>query len=127
MGDEARAMADVLRGLWYDLNHAAVWTGLTLGFSVRCEGGRHVPRRGPALVLANHESFLDPLLVGMAVGRRPYYLARKTLFRNRAFGAFLRSVNCVPVDQDGVAKEGLKAVIRLLHAGEAVIVFPEGE
>jgi 1-acyl-sn-glycerol-3-phosphate acyltransferase len=125
--EETLPMAGGLQGLWYDLNHSAVWAGLTLGFSVRVEGSRHVPWRGPALVVANHESFLDPLLVGMAVVRRPYYLARKTLFRNRLFGAYLRSVNCVPVDQEGVAKEGLKTVLGLLHAGQAVILFPEGE
>jgi 1-acyl-sn-glycerol-3-phosphate acyltransferase len=39
----------------------------------------------------------------------------------------LRSVGCVPVDQEGVAKEGLKTVLDLLGRGRAVLVFPEGE
>ena len=51
---------------------------------------------------------------------------RKTLF-TPSFGWFLRSVNCVPVDQEGIAKEGLKTVLHLLHQGRAVLVFPEGE
>jgi 1-acyl-sn-glycerol-3-phosphate acyltransferase len=112
--------------LWYGLNFCWVWTVFTLGFSLRTQGHQHVPRRGPVLFLANHESFLDPLAVGLAVRRQTRYLARKTLFRNRTFGAFLRSVGCVPVDQEGVAKEGLKVSLELLQAGQALLVFPEG-
>lgn len=98
-----------------------------LGLSYRFEGRRNVPRRGPALLVANHESFLDPVLVGMASSRQICYLARKTLFKNRFFGAYLRTVRTFPVDQEGVAKEGLKTVLELLKAGEVVLIFPEGE
>jgi 1-acyl-sn-glycerol-3-phosphate acyltransferase len=104
-----------------------MWTTFTLAFSFRSEGSHHMPRRGPVLVLANHESFLDPLAVGLAVRRRICFLARKSLFKNPTFGRFLLSVGCVPVDQEGVAKEGLKASIDLLNAGRALLVFPEGE
>jgi 1-acyl-sn-glycerol-3-phosphate acyltransferase len=101
--------------------------GLTLGFSYRFEGRRNVPRTGPALLLSNHESFFDPLIVGSAARRHLCFLARKTLFRNKYFGALISRVNAVPVDQEGIAKEGLKAILERLKAGEAVLVFPEGE
>jgi 1-acyl-sn-glycerol-3-phosphate acyltransferase len=116
-----------LSALWYDFGYWTTLATMTLGFSLRIDGRRHIPRRGPALLLANHESFLDPLGVGAAVGRRIFFLARKTLFKSRLGGAYLRSVNCVPVDQEGVAKEGLRTILDLLHAGRAVLVFPEGE
>jgi 1-acyl-sn-glycerol-3-phosphate acyltransferase len=119
-------MADWLSDAWYDFNYCAIWTGFQFAWSYRSEGFRHVPQRGPVLVVCNHQSFLDPLLVGLGVRRRFTYLARKTLFRNRFFGAFLRSVRCVPVDQEGVAKDGLKAVLEKLKEGNAVLVFPEG-
>jgi 1-acyl-sn-glycerol-3-phosphate acyltransferase len=120
-------MQDRLAALWYDLYYWLYKATATLAFSYRSEGGDRIPRRGPALLVANHESFLDPLLVGMSTGRRLRYLARKTLFKHPLLGAYLSSVGCVPVDQKGVAKEGLKASLDLLHAGEAVLVFPEGE
>lgn len=113
--------------LWYNFNFCTVWTAYTLGFSYRSIGSHHMPREGPVLVIANHESFLDPLAVGLATRRRLHYLARKTLFKNPLFGNYLRSVGCVPVDQDGVAKEGLKTSIELLQAGKAMLIFPEGE
>ena len=110
----------------YDFTRCHIMAGLTLGFSYRFEGGRHIPATGPALLIANHESFLDPVAIGLTTRRRLHYLARKTLFKGM-FGSFLRRVNSVPVDQDGVAKEGLKTIIRLLGEGKAVLVFPEGE
>jgi 1-acyl-sn-glycerol-3-phosphate acyltransferase len=120
-------MPDWLRNLWYDCHYCNTMAIATLAFSCRFEGGRNVPRKGPALLIANHQSFIDPVLIGLAAGRRLHYLARKTLFKNPIFGAFLRSVNCVPVDQVGVAKEGLKTTIEQLKEGHAVLVYPEGE
>jgi 1-acyl-sn-glycerol-3-phosphate acyltransferase len=116
-----------LAALWYDLGYWTAMAVYTLGFGLRVEGRGNIPRTGPALLLSNHESYLDPLAVGLAAPRRLYYLARKTLFRNRLLGGYLRSVNCVPVDQEGVAKEGLKAILEQLQAGHGVAVFPEGE
>ena len=98
----------------------------TLGFSYRYEGTRQMPLSGPTLVIANHQSFLDPFIVGMAVQRPLVYLARKTLFRHRLFAALIRSFNAIPIDQEGVGKEGLTTVIDHLGRGNAVLVFPEG-
>jgi 1-acyl-sn-glycerol-3-phosphate acyltransferase len=116
-----------LADLWYDSCYWIVLTTLQVGWGLRIEGRRNVPAQGPVLLVANHESFIDPPAVGVSTSRRLYYLARKTLYRNRRFGALLRSVHGVPVDQEGVAKEGLRAILDLLKAGEGVVVFPEGE
>ncbi len=113
--------------LWYEFTYAASMTTFTLGFSLRTEGRDHVPRSGPALLVANHQSFLDPVLVGLASRRHLCYLARKTLFRHRFLRMLIQSLNAVPIDQEGVAKEGLKTVLEQLERGQAVVVFPEGE
>ena len=112
---------------WYDLNYAACMAGATLGWSLRFEGRNNLPERGPVLLVANHESFLDPVAIGLALRRRLCWLARKTLFKNPLFGAYLRGINVVPVDQEGVAKEGLRAVLDKLKIGQPVLIFPEGE
>jgi 1-acyl-sn-glycerol-3-phosphate acyltransferase len=112
---------------WYEAAYWITMATLTLGFSIRYTGRRNVPKTGPALLIANHQSFLDPLAVGLASSRHLSFLARKTLFNNRFFGNLLRSLNTVPVDQQGVAKEGMRAIIEKLQEGRAVLVFPEGE
>jgi 1-acyl-sn-glycerol-3-phosphate acyltransferase len=116
-----------LSHLWYRANYTVQMAGMTLAFSFRFEGGRHVPPTGPVLLLANHQSYLDPTIVGLAARRDIYYLARKSLFEKPLLEWYVRSMNGVPVDHHGVAKEGLKATIDLLQAGQAVVVYPEGE
>jgi len=85
-----------------------------------------VPDRGPAILAANHASFLDPPLVGAPLHRAVSYLARDTLFRLPGVGWLLRSWQAVPVDRSGAGGAGLKAVLDRLRAGHAVVLFPEG-
>jgi 1-acyl-sn-glycerol-3-phosphate acyltransferase len=118
---------DRLRDLWYDGLFWLSFTGVTFGFSLRTQGYQHVPAEGAALLIANHQSFMDPVLVGLAARRHLHYLARKTLFRHWGLAWLMRSLNGVPVDQEGFAREGLKTMLEQLHAGHAVVVFPEGE
>jgi 1-acyl-sn-glycerol-3-phosphate acyltransferase len=101
--------------------------GMPVLFSLRIEGGQHIPRTGPALLIANHQSFLDPILLGLCTSRPLRYLARRTLFKNPFFSWLIRALRAVPIDQEGVGKEGLRTILAELQAGEAVVVFPEGE
>lgn len=123
-----RELSESWKGyLWYESVYWASMTGMTLGFSLRTEGGRSVPRHGPAILIANHQSFLDPMLVGLAARRHLCFLARQTLFRTPLFRALIRSLNAVPIDQDGLGIAGLRAIMHELYSGRAVVVFPEGE
>ncbi len=51
---------------------------------------------------------------------------RKTLFKNRIFASILHSLNAIPIDQEGVSTEGLKALVDKVRQGHAVVIFPEG-
>src|SRR6267142_887171 len=84
---------------------------MILGFSLRINGTRNVPKRGPVLFIANHQSFLDPTLVGLAVRRHLAYVARKTLFEHPAFAWIIRMLNAVPIDQEGLGIEGLRTTV----------------
>jgi 1-acyl-sn-glycerol-3-phosphate acyltransferase len=112
---------------WYQLSYWLSAGAMTLWFSLRTEGHRHVPRQGPALLIANHQSFLDPVLIGLAARRPLCFLARRTLFGNPFFAWLISSLNAVPINQEGFARDGLKTILEQLEAGRAVVVFPEGE
>jgi len=119
-------MKDAFGWLLYEFFNQTLTFGLTLGWSYRVRGRNLVPKRGPALFIANHQSFLDPPTIGTAVPGHITYLARKTLFDNPAFGWLIRTVNAVPIDQDGIGIEGIRAILEHLAQGERVLVFPEG-
>lgn len=112
---------------WRNFNYVTTFPLLTLFWSFRTAGSRHVPATGPVLILANHGSYIDPVLIGLAVRRRTWFMARKTLFRPAFFAWYLRSMNTLPVDQEGVAKEGLRLSVDLLQANQSLLIFPEGE
>lgn len=92
---------------------------------VRCDGVEHLPTQGGALVLSNHQSFIDPVLVGVCTRRRLTYLARKTLFRG-PMKWLIESLNAIAIDREGMGLSGLKETLRRLKREEAVVIFPEG-
>ncbi len=121
-------MGDWLSSLWYEFCYWGTMGCSMLGLSLRFEGSRHIPQEGPVLLIANHQSYFDPVMIGLAAQRRHlHFLARKSLFRNPLLSWLLGSLNAVPVDQQGVAKDGLKVVLGCLEEGKAVLIFPEGE
>jgi 1-acyl-sn-glycerol-3-phosphate acyltransferase len=101
-------------------------TVFALYFRWRVYNSERVSQKGAVILAANHESFLDPPLVGSGLKRDINYLARKSLFRIPVLGWVLRTVNAVPVERDGGGAAGLKAIIDRLHNGGAIILFPEG-
>ncbi|MCS7158939.1 MAG: lysophospholipid acyltransferase family protein [Gemmatales bacterium] len=118
--------------VWYQsvlhrFSFPVVSTEMALLFSVRTWGYHQVPASGGLLIIANHQSFLDPVLVGMAVRRRVVYLARKTLFRNPFFRWLIKSYGAIPIDQEKPTTEGIRTAVELLRRGEGVVIFPEGE
>lgn len=96
-----------------------------LGLRIDLQGAGRVPRTGPVVLAANHVSFLDFTLVGLAARpRRVRFLARHDAFANPLAGPVLRAMRHVPVDREAPAAAYLTAR-RLLLQGEAVGLFPE--
>ena len=96
-----------------------------LGLRVHVEGAEHVPTSGPVILAANHVSYLDFVLVGLAAERRRVrFLARHDVWANPLVGAAMDRMGHVPVDRDAPAAAYLRAR-SLLRAGEAVGIFPE--
>ena len=80
---------------------------------------------GPMLIACNHESYVDPPLVGICYREEVYYLARKSLFTGPARW-FYENWNSIPVDQENPDFTSLKKIVKLLKSGERVVIFPEG-
>jgi len=100
--------------------------GCFLLFRIRLFDLMNVPRSGGALLLSNHQSFLDPILVGGPLARMMSYMARASLFRNPLFGAFLRLVNVFPVRRGQADREAVRTATERLKHGELLLLFPEG-
>lgn len=94
-------------------------------FGMRVVGAEHLLTEGPVLVASNHQSYLDPPLIGNLYQDEMVYLARKTLFTPVTRWLYSQW-NAIPVDQDKPDMASLKTIIRKLKEGWRVLVFPEG-
>ncbi len=119
-------MADRLQRWSFVLSKLVSSVFVGLFFRLRAYGITNLPKQGGALLLSNHQSFLDPVLVGMALPEPISYLARRSLFRIPGFRELLKSLGTHPVRQGAVDISALKAIMRLLRDGGALLMFPEG-
>jgi 1-acyl-sn-glycerol-3-phosphate acyltransferase len=113
--------------LWFDLGRGLVSLTLRILYRFRILDRRRLPRSGPVLVVANHASFLDPMVVGSVMKDRQFSpLARETLFQFKPFGWLLRSYGVIPINRDGADAAAMRTGISELKAGRCLALFPEG-
>jgi len=97
-----------------------------MSFRVRVFGQNRVPPKGGVLIASNHQSYLDPILLGVGLDRSISYMARASLFRNPLFGWLIRSLNAFPVARGGYDTAAMREAVRRLRDGWCLTVFPEG-
>lgn len=95
-------------------------------FGLRLVGTEHIPHDGPVLITPNHQTYADPPLVSIPVRRPVFYMAWNRLFRIPVFGRVIRLLRAFPVEVDSSDTRATREAVRLLQAGEAVMIFPEG-
>lgn len=97
-------------------------------FRLRVIHRERMINHGPVILAANHQSFADPPLIGSVSDRGVFFLARRTLLNGWFMGWILPKLNVIPVDSEtGRDRTALKALIRILRAGQGTVVFPEGQ
>lgn len=92
---------------------------------VDAEGWDAVPE-GPCLFAANHQSMIDPPLVGGLIPREIAFVARKTLFENPVFGGVIRACRAIPLDRGEADLSAIRRTLAVLAEGRALLIFPEG-
>ena len=111
---------------WYLLGYSLSKAIARTFFNYRVIGAENMIEEGPCIIAANHCSYLDPPLVGVACKRAIHYLARKSLLDVPILGPILPELNVIPVDQKNADRSALMGAIRVVKNGGAVLIFPEG-
>jgi len=114
------------RSAWYWCAQQLAWAVMAGLFRARVFGRRNLPERGGAILACNHQSYLDPIFLGLRVTRPVHYMARESLFRWPVFGALIRSLNAFPVKRGLADLAAMREAVRRLRAGAFLVVFPEG-
>ena len=93
--------------------------------TLEVEGWENVPS-GACLFASNHQSMVDPPLIGSCLPREISYIARRTLFYNPLFGAVIRACNSIPVDRGEADVGAIRAALGALADNRGLLIFPEG-
>lgn len=118
--------AGVLWILAYEVCRRIALVAYSVLFRARAYDGRNVPDTGAVLLVSNHQSFLDPPLIGMNVRpRHADYIARNTLFLP-GFGLLLKLLNCIAIKEDSGDAGAIKTALARFETGHLVVIFPEG-
>ncbi len=110
-----------------------VWRTLQLVFQnvfvfclkYRARGIEQLPEGG-ALFLINHQSFLDPMLVGLPLKRPVSFLARDSLFQVPVVGWVLKNTYAMPINRESAGTDSIRKSVAKLEQGFYVGMFPEG-
>lgn len=98
----------------------------TTMFDLKVYGRDNVPDEGGALMVSNHQSFLDPAILGVQLKRPMSYLAKSELWKNKALGWLITNLNAFPVRQGAGDVGAIKETISRLQEGHLLNLYPEG-
>lgn len=95
-------------------------------FRQKVEGKERVLRTGPFVVAANHVSYLDPVVLGVACPRPIHFMAKAELFHIPVLGFLIRELGAFPVQRGVADRQAIRRALHILKDGGVVGVFPEG-
>ena len=109
----------------YDLTRLVLAPCIRLLYRPRCVGAKSVPARGPAIIAANHFSYLDPLLVAYCLERRLRFMAMSQLFEG-PLRVLMPYLGAFPVRRGAEGEETFKTAHAVLRDDDVVGIYPEG-
>jgi len=112
----------------YRITKAAARMFLALFFEIHAEGRENLPQRGSFILLPKHQRWEDIPLLGLAVSRPLYYVAKIELFRSPLSSWFVSSLGGIPLDRQRplATRKSIRTMVDLLRRGEGLVIFPEG-
>jgi 1-acyl-sn-glycerol-3-phosphate acyltransferase len=95
-------------------------------YRIEVRGAERIPASGGAILACNHDSIVDPFILGVAARREIHYMAKAELFRFRPLAATMRSLNAFPVVRGGGDRTAMSEGALRLERGELLGIFPQG-
>ncbi len=92
-------------------------------------GADHIPKEGPVILVGNHRSYFDPIVMGMVVaktGRSAHAMGKKEVFDVPVIGTFASALGGIRVDRASGSDEPLQAAADVLERGGLIVVMPQG-
>jgi 1-acyl-sn-glycerol-3-phosphate acyltransferase len=106
------------------------WLVINLVYRIRPTGLEHIPKTGPAVVVCNHVSFMDPIILGGSIMRPMRFVMYYKIFQMPILSFIFRNARAIPIASRAENEELMNAAFEQvdaeLAAGNIVCIFPEG-
>lgn len=89
-------------------------------------GKENIPQQGPLVLIGNHVSYWDPVVLACSVNRVVHFMAKEELFRVPVFRQIIRGLHAFPIKRGKPDKNALRYSAEILTKGEVLALFPEG-
>ena len=115
------------RSFWYGTARALATVVLHTGLPGRYHHAERLTREPPMIVIGNHQSWLDPVVIGFAIKKRQVtFMGKKELAANGLIRGILKEAGVILVDRHNTDMEAMRACMKALRGGEILGIFPEG-
>jgi 1-acyl-sn-glycerol-3-phosphate acyltransferase len=114
--------------LFYNIAKIKFLIIFKLLFRLKVTGQENIPQDGPFIIVANHSSLLDPIILGVSVRPKVIFVAAAYLFEINWLGYLLRMANSIPIYRENNTNniKSIKQALKILHRGGVLGIFPEG-
>jgi 1-acyl-sn-glycerol-3-phosphate acyltransferase len=106
------------------------WVLISIVYRIRPTGTEHIPEQGPAVVVCNHVSYMDPIILGGSIRRPLRFVMYYRIFEIPVLRAFFRNARAIPIasarEDESLMNEAFDQIDAELAAGNLVCIFPEG-
>ena len=90
-------------------------------------GRENLRIKGKAIIICNHRSMIDPIVIGLVTPRVIHFMAKKEIFQHPIGNLFYRGLCAFPVNRKAVDLQSLKSALSVLNSGKIFGIFPEGK
>lgn len=126
MAEKIELKDNIFKRIWYLFCRFLSVGTVTLLYRVKVYGRENVPKRGPTLILSNHQSFFDPMFCQNWIWRPFYYVPRDTLLDIKFWGPIIGSFYVIFIKRGQADIAAMRTIIEALKQNKAVCLFPEG-
>jgi len=121
-----KTIKKIAHDIWFEVVLTFLRITFYPSFRIKSEGKENVPRKGPVIMLSNHQSFFDPMFNQLPIRRHIHFVARSTLYSAKFFGTLLASVKTIPIRRGEADIAAMKKIISVLKEGKMTCLYPEG-
>ena len=110
----------------YKILQIIVWPFYRLFHPIKIIGKKNIPPKSKAILICNHYSNSDIIVLGTAIFRKQHFLAKKELFNSKFKNWFFKKMGAIPIDRSTADLKAIKDCLKVLKNEELLTIFPEG-